>query len=154
MNSLFANPSNVGLALEAAAVLMIASMCLTLLRTAPRSPLASWTAGWICLFIALMVLLLAFRLPSIAAPLQPLYLFFEYIFGYLVFAGCREYATGRVLAPRDGWMGLVFIVPALALPALGAWQFNVFYPFHALIYAYLFFSAWRQLAAARARPRG
>ena len=149
MTSLFANPSIVGLALEAAAVLMIASMCLTLLRAAPRSPLAAWSASWIALFIALMMLLAAFQVREAAHILQPFYLYFEYAFGYLMFAGCREYSTGRGLSPSDGWMAGIFVVPAVALPLLGRWEFNVFYPFHALIYAYLFFCAWRQRIASR-----
>ncbi len=133
---------------------MIASMCLTLLRTAPRSPLVAWTAAWVALFVALMTLLAAFRVPSIAHFLQPFYLFFEYAFAYLVFAGCREYATGKTLEPKDGWMALIMLLPAVALPVMGQWQFNVFYPFHALIYAYLFFCAWRQLGGARPSERG
>ena len=154
MTSLFANPSIVGLALEAVAALMIASMCLTLVQTAPRSPLVAWTAAWIMLFIALVMLLVAFRVPALAHLVLPFYLFFEYGFAYLIFAGCREYATGTRLSPKDGWMALVLALPALGLPLLGDWQFNVFYPFHALIYAYLFFCAWRQLAAARPSARG
>ena len=154
MTSLFANPSIVGLALEAAAVLMIASMCLTLLQTAPSEPLVAWTAAWAVLFVALMMLLVAFRVPALAHFVQPFYLFFEYAFAYLLFAGCREYATGKRLSPRDWWMALVLAVPALVLPIVGKWQFNVFYPFHAIIYAYLFFCAWRQLAGARPSARG
>jgi diguanylate cyclase (GGDEF)-like protein len=154
MTNLFANPSNVGLVLEAAAVLMIASMCLTLLRTAPRSPLVAWTAAWIALFIALMTLLAAFQIESASRILQPFYLFFEYAFGYLMVVGCREYATGKALSSKDAWMAPVLLVPALALPVFGHGQFNVFYPFHALIYAYLFFSAWRQLVGARPSARG
>jgi diguanylate cyclase (GGDEF)-like protein len=153
MTSLFANPSIVGLALEAAAVLMIASMCFMLLQTAPESPLVAWTAAWLVLFIALMTLLVSFRVPAVSHLFQPVYLFLEYGFGYLLFAGCREYATGVRLSRKDGWMALVFGVPALALPVLGRWQFNVFYPFHALIYAYLFFLAWRQLVKARPSER-
>jgi len=145
MTSLFANPSIVGLALEAAAVLMIAIMCLTLLQNAPRSPLVAWTAAWITLFIALMTLLAAFQVESLSRILQPFYLFFEYAFGYLIIAGCREYATGTTLSPKDAWMAPVLLVPSLGLPILSKGQFNVFYPFHALIYAYLFFTAWRQL---------
>jgi diguanylate cyclase (GGDEF)-like protein len=154
MNSLFANPSIVGLALQAAAVVMIACMCLTLLRTAPRSPLVAWTSAWVLLFIALTMLLVAFHVLSLAHVLQPFYLFFEYGFAYLMLAGCREYATGVSLGRRDAWMGVVLAVPAIALPVLGKWEFNVFYPFHALIYAYLFFCAWRQLSGARPSARG
>jgi diguanylate cyclase (GGDEF)-like protein len=151
---MFSNPSIVGLVLQSAAVVMIACMCITLLRTAPRSPLVAWTAAWIMLFIALMMLLVAFQAGQLAHFMQPLYLFCEYGFGYLLFAGCREYATGAALGRKDAWMAAVLAVPALALPYFAKWQFNVFYPFHALIYAYLFFCAWRQLIGARPSARG
>jgi diguanylate cyclase (GGDEF)-like protein len=154
MTPLFANPNLVGLALQAAAVLMIAAMCFTLLKTSPRSPLVAWTAAWIALFVALMVLLLAFRTPVVGRWLQPVYMYFEYVFAYLLFAGCREYATGRRLENRDGWMALVMLIPAIALPAMARWQFNIFYPFHSLLYAYLFFISLRQMARAKATTRG
>lgn len=154
MNSLFANPSVIGLVLEAVAVLMIASMCLTLLKNAPRSPLVEWTAAWMMLFVALTSLLVAFRVPWLAHVVQPFYLGFEYGFAYLIFAGCREYATGVSLARKDWWMSVILAIPALGLPLMAKWQFNVFYPFHSVIYAYLFFCAWRQLAGARPSERG
>ena len=154
MTSVFASPSIVGLVLEAAAVLMIASMCLTLLKNAPNSPLMAWTVAWILLFIALMSLFVSFRVEWMAHVVQPIYLLFEYAFAYLIIAGCREYATGTPLARRDWWMALILGVPALALPLMADWQFNVFYPFHSLIYAYLFFCAWRQLLGARPSARG
>jgi diguanylate cyclase (GGDEF)-like protein len=51
-------------------------------------------------------------------------------------------------------MAPVMLIPALGLPVLGKWQFNVFYPFHALIYAYLFLCAYGQGGGARPRARG
>jgi diguanylate cyclase (GGDEF)-like protein len=129
-------------------------MCLALLQTSPRTALVAWTAAWVSLFVALMALLVAFRVANVAQATLPVYLFCEYVFGYLVFAGCREFATGQSLTSRDGWVALVLVVPAIALPLIGRWQFNVFYPFHSLLYACLFFAAWRQLARAKPSARG
>mgnify|MGYP000968275266 FL=1 len=89
MTTLFDDPSLVGLVLQSAGVLMIAVLCLMLTRTIRRPPLVPWTAAWIALFIALMTLLLAFRVPRYAFVLHPVYMFFEYVFAYLVFAGSR-----------------------------------------------------------------
>lgn len=154
MNSVFANPSIVGLMLEAAAVLMIACMCLTLLRNAPRSPLAAWTWAWVMLFVALTSLLIAFRVEWLSHVVQPFYLLFEYGFAFFILAGCREYASGVALGRRDWPMAAILGLPALGLPLIARWEFNVFYPFHSLIYAYLFFCAWRQLVGARPSARG
>ncbi len=153
MTTVFANPSLVGLALEAAGVLMIAVLCLTLLRTIRRAPLVPWAGAWIALFIALITLLVAFRVPRFSMALQPIYLFFEYLFAFLVLAGCREYATGRGLERDDITTVAVLLVPTMVLPVVSRWQFKVFYGFHALIYGYLFVMAWRQLQRAEPSRR-
>ncbi len=153
MTNLFASPTLVGLVLQSAGVLMIAVLCLTLLRTIRRAPLVPWTAAWIALFVALMTLLLAFRAPQLAFVLHPIYMFFEYLFGYLIFAGCREYAMGRQLSRSDWPIGIVLFVPAFVLPLAAHWQFNVFFGFHALVCGYLFLLAWRQLRRARPSQR-
>lgn len=154
MSSLFANPSLIGLLLQATAVLMIAGMCLALLQTSRRTALVAWTIAWVALFVALVSLLAAFQVEGIAHLTLPVYMFGEYVFAYLVYAGCREYATGRSFSTRDVWTAGVLLVPAIGLPVICRWQFNVFYPFHALIYAYLFLCAWRQLALAKPTVRG
>lgn len=152
MTSLFASPSLVGLTLQSAGVLMIAVLCLTLLRTIRRAPLVPWTTGWVALFVALLLLLMAFRVPSLGVVLQPAYMFLEYVFGYLVFAGCREYTGGRPISRSDWPIAVAMLVPAAVLPVAARWQFNVYFAFHSLIYSYLFFMAWRQLQ--QARPSG
>lgn len=153
MTNLFSSPTLVGLTLQSAGVLMIAVLCLTLLRTIRRAPLVPWTAAWIALFIALMVLLLAFRVPSLSHALHPAYMFFEYIFAFLVFAGCREYTGGRPMGRSDAPAAIAMVVPAILLPAAARWQFNVFFAFHSVIYAYLFLLALRQLRLARPSER-
>jgi diguanylate cyclase (GGDEF)-like protein len=153
MANLFSNPSLVGLILQAAGVLMIAVLCLMLTRTIRRPPLVPWTAAWISLFIALSTLLFAFRVPALAFVLHPVYMFFEYVFGYLVFAGSREYTTGRPLGRSDLPTVLILVVPAVVLPTLARWQFNVFFAVHSMIYAYLFLIGWRQMRLARRRER-
>jgi diguanylate cyclase (GGDEF)-like protein len=153
MTTLFDDPSLVGLVLQSAGVLMIAVLCLMLTRTIRRPPLVPWTAAWIALFISLMTLLLAFRVPRYAFVLHPVYMFYEYVFAYLVFAGSREYATGRAVGVSDWPVGLGLLVPAIALPLAARWQFNVFFAVHAWIYGYLLLLSWRQLGRARRRER-
>jgi diguanylate cyclase (GGDEF)-like protein len=48
----------------------------------------------------------------------------------------------------------VLALPALALPLLTRWQFNVLSVFHAALYGYLFFCAWWVLRTARPSARG
>lgn len=147
MTELFASPTLMGLLLEAAGVMMIAILCLMLMRTIRRPPLVPWTAAWIALLISLTTLLMALQMPAAAPVLLPIYIFFEYGFGYLVFAGCREYASGRPIGAGDWPVAAALAVPAIALPVAARGQFNVFFAFHSMLDAYLFFLAWRQLRA-------
>ena len=142
----------VGLLLQAAGVLMIAVLCMTLLRTIRRAPLVPWTAAWLALFVSLTTLLFAFQVPRFGIVLHPIYMFFEYAFGYLVFAGCREFSTGRRLERSDWRIALVLLIPAVILPVASRWQFNIFFGFHTLIYGYLFLHSWWQLH--RSQPTG
>lgn len=153
MANLFSNPSLVGLILQAAGVLMIAVLCLMLTRTIRRPPLVPWTAAWISLFIALSTLLCAFRVPTLAFVLHPVYMFLEYVFAYLVFAGSREYTTGRPVGRGDLPTVLLLLAPAVVLPMLARWQFNVLFAVHSMIYAYLLLLGWRQMRLARRRER-
>jgi diguanylate cyclase (GGDEF)-like protein len=153
MNGLFANPSLVGLAIQAVGVLMISARSLIMGTTLDRAPLRVWTTAWASLFIALVALLLAFAFPRAMPVAQPLYLFGEYVFGYLLFAGCREYVTGRKIGKKDAPMALAALVPAIGLPVIGHFDFNAFYSFHAVLYSYLFFMSFRALREARPNVR-
>ncbi|MEI6244168.1 MAG: GGDEF domain-containing protein [Acidobacteriota bacterium] len=153
MTTLLASPTLIGLILQSAGVLMIAVLCLTLLRTIRRPPLVPWTASWITLFISLMTLLLAFQLPAYGVVLYPVYMLFEYAFGCLVLAGCREYATGRPVDRSDWPVALVMVVPALVIPPVVGWHFSVLFTAHSFVYGCLFLVAWAQLLSARPSRR-
>src|SRR5437867_2162440 len=104
-------PSLVGLLVQAVAVLLIASLCLVLQRTVQREPLRYWSAGWFLLFAGLTALFLAFQFPPLHDVGQSAYLFCEYLFGYLLIAGCRRYVSGRRAERREAWL----LVPAIFL---------------------------------------
>ena len=129
--------------MEAIGALLIATLCFVLQQTVRRAPLVYWAVGWVGLFAALISLFLAFRFPSIRGVAQFIYLFGEYIFGYLVMAGCRLYIRGQKPARVEAWLLIPAALLATLLPRLGAGDFNVFFAVHTLIYSYLFFAAFR-----------
>jgi diguanylate cyclase (GGDEF)-like protein len=143
----------VGLLVQAAGALLMAGLCVMLLRTVRREPLVYWSIGWVALFVAIESLWAALFFDRWHHVGQTGYLFGEYVFAYCVIAGCRRYATGR--APRRRELGLIPVGLALAawLPAFGGGDFNVFFAIHTLIYAYLFFVAYRILRRATSNPR-
>jgi diguanylate cyclase len=142
-------PSLVGLLVQAMAVLLIAALCLVLQRTVQREPLSYWSAGWLLLFGGLTALFLSFQVPLLQRVGQSLYLLGEYLFGYLLIAGCRRYVSGRRIERREAWLLLPALFVAVFLPRLGGGDFNIFFIIHTLIYAYLFFAAFRVLWTAR-----
>src|SRR5262245_39913175 len=98
------HPSIVFLATPSAAITLVAVLFLLLVRSTPRTSLRYWTAAWVALAGGLVLLLGAFASPPLAPVLLGLYMLGEYIFGYLLFAGCRFYATGARLSRRDAWL--------------------------------------------------
>ena len=148
----FFTPSLVGLLVQAAGALLMAGMCLVLLRTVRREPLVYWSIGWAALFVALESLWAAYFFGRLQWVAQTLYLFGEYVFAYFIIAGCRRYATGRRPRARELWLIPAGLILAAWLPAVGG-DSNAFFAIHTLIYAYLFFVAYRILRRAMSNAR-
>jgi diguanylate cyclase (GGDEF)-like protein len=141
----FFQPSLSGLLAQAMGAILMASLCAVLLRTVRRPPLVFWSFGWVTLFFSLLGLWLAFYFETFQRLGQTVYLLGQYVFGYLVLAGCRSYAQGVSPKQVEVWL----LVPALGL-SLGLTAFagdnaNVFFALHSLVFPYLFFHALRVL---------
>ena len=136
-------PSLVALLVQAVAVLLIAALCLVLQRTVRREPLWYWSIGWLALFIGLTALFLSFQFQRLEPFGQPVYVLGEYVFAYLLIVGCRRYAIDQSPARREWWMVVPGLFLAVFLPRLGRGDFNIFFVAHTVIYAYLFFAAFR-----------
>jgi diguanylate cyclase (GGDEF)-like protein len=149
---LFDTPSLVSLLMEAVGALLIGTHCLVLSNTLRRKPLIYWAAGWFSLFGALTALLLGFTIPAITSIAQPLYLFGEYVFGYLLIVGCRYYITTHGPDRREAWLAIPAGLLAIFLPRVSGGDFNVFFAVHTLVYAYLFLLAFRVLWRASPNP--
>jgi len=134
--------------LQAVGAALFAGLCILLLRTRRSGPMAYWAAGWASLLVSLSSLWVAFYLGTARSLGQTLYLLGEYVFGYLVIAGCRRYARGRGPDRREAWLLVPAVALAVWLPRTGGGDFNVFFTIHTLLYAYLFFAAFRVLRRA------
>lgn len=126
----------------------VALLMVLLARAVPRPFLRRWAVGWVALALSLMSLRLALMLPRdwVAGPLvTSAYYCLEYLFGYLVWVGCRE-LVGRP-GPRrdDAWV----LVPAMGFGLVAPWTTPSVpgtYPFHSPIFGSFFLLA---LAATR-----
>lgn len=149
----FLTPTLVGLLVQATGALLMAGMCAALLRTVRRDPLTYWSVGWVALFVALEWLWLANYFHVFERAGQSVYLFGEYLFAYLVIAGCRSQTAGGRPGRRELWLIPVGVGLAAWLPMFGGGDFNVFFAVHTLIYAYLFFASFRILGSKVPNPR-
>jgi diguanylate cyclase (GGDEF)-like protein len=147
--------SQIGLIVQWVGILVVGGLLLFLTRSIRRRSLDAWAASWWCLAAALGVLSQEFRLgpgPSHHL-LRAAYFLGEYGFGFLLVAGCRNFASGATLG-RKAWRWL----PAGAAVALGlTWiseDFNVQFAVHAAIVGGLLIVALVALARARARQGG
>ena len=155
----FFQPSLSGLLVQALGALAMAALALALYRTMPRAALKYWSIGWTTLFVSLAALYVAsYVAPDNSREAEPktlaylghaLYLLGEYVFGYLVIAGCRAYAGVEAPPRSERWL----IVPAAAwcfwLAKWAGGNINLLFAVHTLVYPYLFFSALRVLRASR-----
>jgi diguanylate cyclase (GGDEF)-like protein len=116
--------------------------------------LVYWAAGWVMLVGALLSLRLTVLVEPNSTEARLGYTFYcclEYVFGFLLWAGCRELATGERLR-RDNLWGLA---PALAFGLIAPWTFGTtraLYAFHAPIFgAFFLLALWSTRAY---RPAG
>ena len=119
-------------------------------RAMPAPYLAYWTAAWAAQSLALISLRIGFwfsDVPAVWIPADTAYYCLTYGFGFLLWAGCRNLSTGRILRQRDLWL----LSPALAFGVAAPWLLGEpsrVAPIHAPLYGAFF---WLALAATR-RP--
>ncbi len=112
--------SHLAFTVQVLAIPPVALMAVLLARALPRPYLRRWAAGWVALAFALIALRVTIALPRewIATPLvTSAYYYLEYVFGYLVWAGCRELAGRPGPQWQDGWV----LGPALAFGLIAPW---------------------------------
>ena len=145
----FFQPSLSGLLMQAVGALLMAALSIALRRTMPRPALRYWSIGWITLCVSLQGLYVASYYERAAYIGHVVYLLGEYVFGYMVIAGCRHYAYGVSARRSDVWL----LAPALGwclwLARVAGGDINLLFAVHTLIYPYLFFSALRVLHGAK-----
>lgn len=125
---------------------MITLLTLFLRRSINVVALKHWTNAWLFLSFALFCLRLAFSYEQYSVQLFSLYFLTEYVFGFLLVAGCRSLTGNNELKVRQELFVLPFIIVAFGLPFLGD-DFNLVFNVHSLIlagfFAIAFLALWR-----------
>lgn len=146
-------PNIVGLFIQTAGISLVAILLYLVNRSIGCTPLHYWTGAWASLSAGLTMLLLACTIPG-AEYLQTAYLLGEYAFGFLLVAGCHNFATGVVISRRHFWALAPAALFAIGLPYLAAHNVNIVFVPQAAILTCFFVAALLALRPARGPARG
>ncbi len=145
--------SKIGLIIQLAGVSLITLLTLFLRRSINVVALKHWTNAWLFLSFALFCLRLAFSYEQYSTQLFSFYFLTEYVFGFLLIAGCRSLTANSEMKIRQEVFVLPFILVAFGLPFLGD-DFNLVFNIHSLIMSGFFLIASIALWKTKIRTFG
>jgi diguanylate cyclase (GGDEF)-like protein len=145
--------SKISLIIQLNGVFVVTAMCLLVGRSLRLTALKYWTIAWLSLSFSLISLRLAFEFSAFSPVLLTYYLLGEYIFGFLLIAGCRSLETGWELKPRNEIYFVPFLGVAVALPLVTA-EFNNIYAIQALLMSAFYVIAFRALGSSSVKNFG
>ena len=115
--------SKIGLIIQLNGVILITVLSFCLRRSLQLTALKYWTMAWLCLSFALICLQLAFNYEEFGAFLFTYYFLGQYIFGFMLVAGCRSLDGSYELQSRAELGMIPFVVLSIVLPHI-ATEFN------------------------------
>src|SRR5687768_8671526 len=107
--------------MQAVGTLLMAALLRQLTRVIPGRFLQYWSTGWATHALALFALLVAVTRglpPAVKPAALTAFCLGEYLFGYLLWAGFRDFARGRPVDRRDLWLLVPLAAFAVAAPAV------------------------------------
>ncbi|HVF29731.1 MAG TPA: GGDEF domain-containing protein [Pyrinomonadaceae bacterium] len=136
--------SKIGLIIQLNGVILITVLSLCLRRSLRLTALKYWTMAWLCLSFALICLRLAFSYHEFESFLFTYYFFGEYMFGFMLVAGCRSLDSHYEIRPRSELLMIPFVIVSIVLPHVAA-DFNDVFNIHSIILAGFFAFAFYYL---------
>ena len=126
--------SEIGLIIQLNGVILITVLSLCLRRSLHLTALKYWTMAWLFLSFALICLRLAFSYEEFSSFLFTYYFLGEYLFGFMMVAGCRSLDGKYELEPRSELVMIPFVVLSVVLPHVTA-DFNDVLNIHSILLA-------------------
>lgn len=145
--------SKLGLIIQLNGVFLITILSLFLRRSLKLTALKYWTTAWLCLSFALICLRLGFEYELLGTLLFTYYFLGEYMFGFLLVAGCRTLVDDFELKARNEVLMVPFVVIAILLPLLSS-DFNELYTTHSLVMSGFFAVSFVVLRRSKLRSFG
>ena len=112
--------SKIGLIIQLNGVILITVLSLCLRRSLQITALKYWAMAWLCLSFALICLRLAFSYEDFGSFLFTYYFLGQYIFGFMLVAGCRSLDGKYELQSRSELVMVPFVVIAIVLPHIAS----------------------------------
>lgn len=140
--------SKIGLIIQLNGVILITVLSLCLRRSLKLTAIRYWTMAWLCQSFALICLRLAFSYEEFSSFLFTYYFLGEYLFGFMLVAGCRSLDGEYELKPRTELMMAPLVLGAIVLPHIAS-DFNEVFKVHALILVGLYATAFYWLRKSK-----
>lgn len=119
---------------------LITILSIFLRRSLKITALKYWTMAWLSLSFALICLRLAFEYEQLRTLLFTYYFLGEFMFGFLLVAGCKNLANEFELNAKNELAMIPFVAVAVALPLISS-DFNEIYNFHSFLLSGFYASA-------------
>lgn len=145
--------SKIGLIIQITGVMLITVLTVFLRRSLKSTALKYWTYAWLALSFALICLRAAFDSEKHADSLYSLYFFGEYLFGFMLVAGCRNIDGDQGRGKFSDILMIPFGVIPIALP-LYSKSFDEIYSIHCFILSGFFTAAFLSLRGSNIRSFG
>jgi diguanylate cyclase (GGDEF)-like protein len=145
--------SKFGLLIQLNGVFLITILSIFLRRSLKLTALKYWTTAWLCLSFALICLRLGFEYDQLGSLLFTYYFLGEYIFGFLLVAGCKSLADNFELKARDEFYVVPLVIVAIVLPQVSR-DFNELYSVHSLVLSSFFGYAFMVIRRVEMRSFG
>jgi diguanylate cyclase (GGDEF)-like protein len=141
-----------GLIIQFAGIFLIGTLFIFLTNSLKSDALKYWKIGWLSMSCALLSLYVAFNIQKYSTPFVVIYYLCEYLFAFMLVAGCRNYASGKMLSAKSWFL----LIPALLVSLFLVFpvtDFNNVFNLHSFILATSFVIAFFTLSAVKKDQR-
>ncbi|MBK9153360.1 MAG: GGDEF domain-containing protein [Chloracidobacterium sp.] len=145
--------SKIGLLIQLTGVTLIALLTICLQRSMRSLALKYWTYSWLSLSFSLLCLRSALDFEKQADSLYSLYFFGQYLFGFMLVAGCRTLYADRELKKLSELLIIPLGIISIGLPMYSK-NFDEMYNIHCLVLSGFFASAFLALRHSHLRSFG
>ena len=136
--------SKVGLIIQFSGIFLITILLVFLTKSLKFTALKYWKYAWLSLSLSLLSLYIAFSVEAVAKFFYAFYYLGEYVFVFLLIAGCRSYDSDAKITARS-WFLLPPAIAAAVLLAFPIGEFSDVFNLHSSIIGTTFVVAFLSL---------